>query len=201
MQLTKRQQQIVHTAAGIIAKAGIKGLTIKAIANEIQVTEPALYRHFGKKQDILHTLLACYGETLQESFECGYRQSLGLEQLLHYLEHRDASFAKNPEWARLSFCEEIFYNDSGMAEPIKKLFLQVRSEMETMLNHGQADGSIRKDISVGDLYYLAFGAHRLLLREYCYHAQEDFDYLERSALVRRSLRKILVPTTDKVAKA
>ena len=50
---TKRQLQIIQAAVDLIAVGGISALTMKRIAAEIKVTEPAIYRHFRSKKDIL----------------------------------------------------------------------------------------------------------------------------------------------------
>jgi len=51
--LTDRQIEIINKSIDIIATKGIQGLTIKNLSKEIGISEPAIYRHFESKTDIL----------------------------------------------------------------------------------------------------------------------------------------------------
>jgi AcrR family transcriptional regulator len=58
MTLTPRQQVILDHALDATREAGLAGLTMKKIAKRVGFTEPALYRHFPTKQDLLLGLVA-----------------------------------------------------------------------------------------------------------------------------------------------
>jgi AcrR family transcriptional regulator len=53
MPLSPRQQVILDRALELTREAGLAGLTMKRIAERVGFTEPALYRHFPTKQDLL----------------------------------------------------------------------------------------------------------------------------------------------------
>ncbi len=192
MDLTKRQQEIISIATRQIATHGVKKLTIKTIAKELGVTEPALYRHFSSKHEILQTLINAYAEDVNASLDKARKAKTGLDQLQEYLISREERYAVMPEWGRLSFCEELFYNDEGLAQDILALFNKVRIELEAMIGRGQTDGSIRNDIPVRGIYLLAFGAHRVLLTEWCYN-NFQFDYPKEVDRLRNELKVLLAP--------
>ena len=54
---TSRQIEIMEAATARIDKHGIQNLTIKNLAADIGLSEPALYRHFKGKNEILLSLL------------------------------------------------------------------------------------------------------------------------------------------------
>ena len=54
---TARQLQIIQESITLIAEKGIQGLTMKNLASAIGVSEPALYRHFKSKNDILSGII------------------------------------------------------------------------------------------------------------------------------------------------
>ena len=56
-QFTSRQIEIMEAATNRISKFGIQHLTIKTLAEDIGLSEPALYRHFKSKNEILLSLL------------------------------------------------------------------------------------------------------------------------------------------------
>ena len=55
--MTKRQEEITKEAIKLISEKGIQGLTIKNLSKRIGISEPAIYRHFEGKTDILLNLL------------------------------------------------------------------------------------------------------------------------------------------------
>ncbi|MEA1972657.1 MAG: TetR/AcrR family transcriptional regulator, partial [Candidatus Cloacimonadota bacterium] len=67
--LSERQQQIVVTAIKLIANKGIQNLTTKNIANEIGISEPALYRHFDNKLEILKAVITYFQTTMKPALE------------------------------------------------------------------------------------------------------------------------------------
>ncbi len=67
-QYSNRQLQIINAAIKLMGKGGIQQLTTKNLALEVGVTEPALYRHFSNKTDlILQVLEYLKSRIMQES--------------------------------------------------------------------------------------------------------------------------------------
>jgi len=56
MSAPARREALIDTACGVFARSSYRGTTTKAIAAEVGVTEPILYRHFPSKRDLY---LAC----------------------------------------------------------------------------------------------------------------------------------------------
>ncbi|MCK4529791.1 MAG: TetR/AcrR family transcriptional regulator, partial [Candidatus Marinimicrobia bacterium] len=61
---TERQTQILNSSMELIADKGIQGFTIKNLSEKIGITEPAIYRHFESKTDILNTILNNFKEMI-----------------------------------------------------------------------------------------------------------------------------------------
>lgn len=57
MERTNRQQEILDAAVRVIESRGFSGLTVRRVADEVGVSEPALYRHFSSKLALLECLL------------------------------------------------------------------------------------------------------------------------------------------------
>ena len=55
--LSDRQQQILEESIKLISEKGIQGFTIKNLSKSIGFSEPAIYRHFTSKIEILKTIL------------------------------------------------------------------------------------------------------------------------------------------------
>jgi len=55
--ILKRKEKIIITAIDLFDEAGINGLTTKEIARRQNITEPAIYKQFGSKKDIVMAIL------------------------------------------------------------------------------------------------------------------------------------------------
>lgn len=55
--LTRRQQEILSTAAELLRDEGLGGLTVRRLAAEVGFSEAALYRHFAGKEALLVALM------------------------------------------------------------------------------------------------------------------------------------------------
>ena len=66
---TERQQEIISTALDLISEKGIQGLTIKNLSKKLGITEPAIYRHFENKIQILIALLDLLKKNTSVIFE------------------------------------------------------------------------------------------------------------------------------------
>src|SRR5690606_42124839 len=62
---TARQIEIIEASTNRISRFGIQNLTIKSLAEDIGLSEPALYRHFNSKNDILLGLLSYFMDEMK----------------------------------------------------------------------------------------------------------------------------------------
>jgi AcrR family transcriptional regulator len=66
--LTDRQLEIIQTSIKLISSKGIQGLTMKNLSKEIGISEPAIYRHYDNKIEILVSILDYFSSTTQTDF-------------------------------------------------------------------------------------------------------------------------------------
>jgi TetR/AcrR family transcriptional regulator len=67
-----RQKQIAVAAAELIVLYGSEHLTIKKLARHTELSEGAIYRHFGSKIDIFHFMLKHVQVRLLSELNCSY---------------------------------------------------------------------------------------------------------------------------------
>ena len=96
-----RQHQIMEAARNLIAIKGMDGVTIDAIAEEVGLTEGAIYRHFTSKHQILSLLVDDIESNLLDTVGRAQLQGASaVDSLRHILEahlsdvegHRAVSF-------------------------------------------------------------------------------------------------------------
>jgi AcrR family transcriptional regulator len=62
--VTPRQEELLDHALAVIREHGLPGLTVRRLAERAGFTEPALYRHFASKQELLQVLMTTLGQRL-----------------------------------------------------------------------------------------------------------------------------------------
>ena len=65
MEFSKRQTEIIKAAVQIVSINGIQALTTKSLAEYIGISEPALYRHFKNKSEIIRAMLMQFDVDLE----------------------------------------------------------------------------------------------------------------------------------------
>ena len=64
-----RREQIVNAARKLVIKCGSENVTVRRIAQEVGVSEAAIYRHFKSKRDILYLLVETIESNLISDLE------------------------------------------------------------------------------------------------------------------------------------
>ena len=148
MDLTKRQIEIIEAATKLVGERGIQNLTTKNLAAEMGFSEPALYRHFKGKTEILVSVLAFYKNSLAKGMEEILNSSdTGLQKLTNILKFQFNHFAKNPAIVMVIFAETSFQYEKKLSNVVLDVLNRKKMMLEKIIVLGQKDGSIRNDIS------------------------------------------------------
>jgi len=125
MDLSKRQIEIVEAATKLIGEKGIQNLTTKNLALEMGFSEPALYRHFTGKTDILKAVLVFYKEKLKNGLQSVLASQLnGLEKLEQMMKFQFNHFSNNPAVIMVIFAETSFQYDNVLSNMVVKILEQ-----------------------------------------------------------------------------
>ena len=167
MDLTSRQQEIVNVSISLIADKGIQSLTMKNISQAIGISEPAIYRHFKNKFEILMTLLDSFEIIAADVLNSEDIKNLNsLDKIEFFLMDRYKRCAENPKLAKLMFAEENFQDDDRLAKKVLGIMHSHKAEMHKVISAGQNSGEIRNDIDSISLFRIIFGPMRLLIKQW-----------------------------------
>ena len=171
---TVRQKQIIQESIQLIADKGIQGLTIKNISKSIGISEPAIYRHFENKNDIIlgiiSTMQSAHDDENDSVIEAN--ETIGKIKSM-FLGHTNR-FVKNPSLTAIIFSEEIFNNNSILAKPIRLMMKLNQNKLISMIEKGQAAGDVRIDIKAEQISLMVIGSFRFLVSKW--HIMNfDFD--------------------------
>jgi len=186
MDLSKRQIEIIQAATKIIGDKGIQNLTTKNLAAEMGFSEPALYRHFKGKTDILVSVLKFYKESLQKGMsEIILSNESGLDRLGRILKFQFNHFSKNPAIVMVIFAETSFQYEKELSNIVLEILNKKKRTLEKIIIEGQEDGSIRKDVSPEHISSIFMGGMRFTilkwrLNDYNFELNTEADNLAKA---------------------
>lgn len=190
--MTERQKQIVDIAMKLIAEKGIKSLTIKNIANQAGFTEPALYRHFNSKYEIIMALLDRFQEISEFVLSETEKANLtSLQKIEKFLFDRYQRFSEQPYAAQVMFSEGIFREDKRYSRKMLQIMHQHAATMQEIIREGQINQQIRSDIKPVELFRIIFGSLRLLVNQWCL-SDFAFDLQAEGQELWHSVAKLIV---------
>ncbi len=163
---TERQQQIVETAIKIIANKGIQNLTTKNIAAEIGISEPAIYRHFSSKLEILKAVITNFQIKMQPASEKLKEFLNSISKIESFILEHLKIINLNPDFAKVIFSEANFQNEENLILKMNNMMNQSHKILETIVQSGQKKDEIRSDINSLSIVRMIIGSMRLLVTQW-----------------------------------
>ncbi|NLB63331.1 MAG: TetR/AcrR family transcriptional regulator [Fibrobacter sp.] len=161
MQLSSRQIEIIEAAALRIDEYGIQNLTTKTLAQDIGISEPALYRHFAGKNDILLTLLQYFKHQLQQRLLLLDTKASAAVTLKQIFQQQFQIFTENPAIVSVIFAESIFQFNPELSQKVKEIMILMSETVENNIVLGQKQGEYRSTLSPKATVTIITGAMRM----------------------------------------
>lgn len=193
MPYSKRQTEIIHASTELISEGGIQSLTTKALAEKMGFSEPALYRHFEGKTQILSAVLNYYREGLTKSIQdIIARDSNGVTKLKEVMEFQFNHFSKNPAIVMVIFAETSFQYEESLSKIVQQILTNKKDRIESIIVYGREDHSIRNDIEPSQLASIFMGSMRFTILQWRLN-QYKFDLIKEGKLLWETISKIISP--------
>lgn len=163
--LTPRQQEILDASLKVIDRDGLKRFTMKNVAQEIGVTDAALYKHFPDKGAILASIAALFKATTLDQLE-GIRKNPNLDvlgKLEAFIKGRAKQFQENRALTVTLFSEELFRDIASISSLNNDTMESHAQQLLGLVREGQATGTIRNDIPATHVVMLLTGPMRLMV--------------------------------------
>lgn len=164
MQTSERQKEIIAAAFDLISEHGIQELTIKRMAQAVGVTEPAIYRHFTSKVDILSSVL---DEMIAQRNATFLRVSTGsgsaCDMIRSFFSVQASLFEIRPSLTIMLFPEDLFRNNDALLGRAMAMMDETRTRFRELLQAGIEDGSLKPGIDCEAGALMLVGGFRLLV--------------------------------------
>lgn len=194
---TERQKEIINVSISIIAKKGIQSLTIKNISKKIGISEPAIYRHFKNKRDIIIGILSYFSHTseliLKNIF---FSENPGVKEIESIFLIRCQQFANNPSLSMLIFSEELFKNDKILSKKVLSIITMDNEVILKIIESAQKRGEVRRNIPKEQLTNIILGSLRHIITTWRL-SKFSFDLINEGRQLWDSLRILISDTKIK----
>jgi AcrR family transcriptional regulator len=163
----QRQKEIIDASIGLIADRGIQNLTLKNISSIIGISEPAIYRYFKNKFEIVMAVLDTFEDISSDVLNSEEIDKLEpLSKIEFFLLDRYRRCEENPKLAKVMFSEEHFQEDELLAQKILHIMSSHGHEIQGMISKCQDLSDIRDDVSTLNVFRIIFGPMRLLIKQW-----------------------------------
>ena len=143
---TERKEAILTEAMQLIIENGLSQLTMSNIAKRMGFSEPAMYRHFENKQDLIISMIqrisGCFEELFQQ-FDPGEAPELFLPK---YFETQLKYLEKVRGVTLLFLSESAFSRETAIREELQQMFRDQTGRIATYLELARARGQIRPEV-------------------------------------------------------
>lgn len=170
-----RQKQIVSAARRLIVKYGSEHVTVRRMAEEIGVTEGAIYRHFRSKSDVLSFLIDDIEQTLIDDIRLNNKQDLATPTILEKIMIDHISAIEQRKGVSFQVIAEIIsLGDKKLNKKIYSVIEKYIGLVKNILETGIEKGFIRKDIDLDSTALLFFSMTQGLVNLWAL-SQYEFD--------------------------
>ncbi len=196
MQLSKRQNEIVDQALILTATGGMQNFTVTNLSAALGISEPALYRHFKNKSEIIKAMIDRFDQGVPTA-QPGKR---GFAAIAAFIQARLEQVCANPHLARVMFAEEIFMGEAELYTSLLTMMHKHKTELGRYFAEARATGEIQPDIPLDTLYRVVMGPVRLLIKQWGM-SEGAFDLRAKGAELLSVLQKMVQPIslTDRTA--
>ncbi|HIP49235.1 MAG TPA: TetR/AcrR family transcriptional regulator [Lutibacter sp.] len=190
--LTERQAEIIETSINLIATKGIQGLTIKNLSKEIGISEPAIYRHFESKTDILLAILKKFEEMSSFMDTVINQLDTAMAKIEFMFLKIVEIFIDEPSHISVVFSEEVFKNEEVLKNKIVEIMEAKVKTIENIILEGQNNNEFRTDIEHKILATIIIGTLRFMIKHWDLKNQHKH-LKEESRNIVNALKILLIP--------
>lgn len=143
----KRRERIIITAVQLLDEKGIKGLTTKEIAKRQNITEPAIYRHFKSKKEIVKAVIdefSGHDEGIRNTVREG---NMGAkEAILFIINTYTTNYENYPELVTSMFSFDVYRYDDELREKMLSIIRKRGMFIEDLVKRGYETGELKTNL-------------------------------------------------------
>jgi AcrR family transcriptional regulator len=154
----ERKAEIVEATLRLADKVGPDRLSTETVADAVGLTQAAIFRHFPKKQDLWEAVAARIGEKLQQRWLAAERASTDpLARLRNIVVAQLTLIRSTPAIPAILFSRELHVENRALRVIFAELMKEFQRRIEWLIDAGQREGLLRRDLDAEDAAFLVIG--------------------------------------------
>jgi AcrR family transcriptional regulator len=141
-----RRHQIAQATIRVVARHGVRGASTARIAKEAGVSEGALYRHFGSRNEIIFAAVDAWFDAIRQFVEAGQDPD-PIESLLNVMRGHMKYFGSHkPDLSRVFLEFASASPGDGVSDHMYRQQTEANDRLARMVQRGKEQGVIRLDV-------------------------------------------------------
>jgi AcrR family transcriptional regulator len=142
--MLKRKDKILISAMELMDIGGLNAVTTKRIAEMQGVTEPALYRQYKGKQDIINHMIDEFGSYDQKIINTIRESDMsGEEAIIFYVQRFSELYQNYSELTTIMYSMDIYRYNEDTNKRMTEIYMNKLGFLEDIISKGIIDGSIK----------------------------------------------------------
>jgi AcrR family transcriptional regulator len=159
-----RQQEILTETIRLVSSEGMQNLTIRNVATAVGVSEPAIYRYFKSKHELLVAVLEHLQKAMYPHFALLLEsQGSDIAFFKTFLTGLFQELEKTPAYALFVFSEEAFHVDAELRPLMDRMLEENLKLLGRAIALLQDRGGCRTDLDTSQLAAVMMGTIRLTI--------------------------------------
>jgi len=168
---TERKEAILDEAMKLIIENGLNELTMSKVAQRMEFSEPAMYRHFKNKQDLVISMIqrisGCFAEVFQK-----FDQDEAPEVFLPKYFEAQLQYLEKVRGVTLLFLSESAFNhDPAIRQELQKMFRSQTGRVAAYLELAAARDQIRQEVDPAAASLVYMGTVQAIITRYLLSGQ------------------------------
>jgi AcrR family transcriptional regulator len=151
----QRKAEIVTATLRLAFELGPDAITTERIARKVGVSQPAVFRHFPKKEDIWTAVIGWIGERLAQRWgKVRAGSDDPLDQLYAILRTQLELIQRTPAIPAILFSRELHVRNRTLRTAVKTLMERFHRLLREVLDNGVHAGALRADLDTADAAFV-----------------------------------------------
>ncbi|MBX3006983.1 MAG: helix-turn-helix transcriptional regulator [Melioribacteraceae bacterium] len=161
----ERQILIIDEAIKIIHELGYQAFSIRELSKRVGISEPAIYRHFLNKEDIVLGILGRFNEFDLSLFQEIKKYEKPIEKINRFVRYHFEFLEKNPGMTSIIFAEEIFNQSDLLREKMLAIIERRKKLIKSIFDEAQAKKLVI-EVETNELVKIILGFIRMVILEW-----------------------------------
>lgn len=151
----QRKAEIVAATLKLAFEVGPDGITTDHIARKVGISQPAVFRHFPRKEEIWTAVIAWIGEQLGRHWAKALNDSSDcLDQLHAIVQTQFGLIQRTPAIPAILISRELHVRNRALRGAVKTLMGRFHGLLREVLDNGVRAGTLRADLDTVDAAFV-----------------------------------------------